>query len=111
VGGVWFDDGSRNKRPLTRGGRGVSDSERREGASERVGLRPKKKGKPAPAVALGLRRPAAERARNREGWSCFFSFLEFLKAIQIEFKFLFTCNKNQSITNKICSSMSASTCL
>jgi hypothetical protein len=27
------------------------------------------------------------------------------------FEFLFTCNTNQSITNKICSSMSASTCL
>ena len=56
------------------------------------------------------RRPAAladrpSWAESREGWENF--QMDFQKV----FEFLFTCNKNQSITNKICSSMSASTCL
>jgi len=60
------------------------------------------------------RRKVGPRGQNREeGISIFFSF--YFQNVQMDFQngfeFLFTCKKNQSITNEICSSMSASTCL
>jgi len=68
-------------------------------------------GRPAARWARGKDGPRGQNRERRDFHFVSFYFQNFQMDFQKGFEFLFTCNKNQSITNKICSSMSASTCL
>jgi hypothetical protein len=89
----------------------VSETERDEGCELGLDFGPRRRRKEV-CCALGQRKDGPHGQIREERISIFsLYFLNFQMDFQKGFEFLFTCNTNQSITNKICSSMSASTCL
>jgi len=91
----------------------VAKGRREAGCCSRLGLGPGPR-RNGGAAGLGQKEGWASRPEQRRRDFHFFSlfiFQNFQMDFQKGFEFLFTCKKNQSITNEICSSMSASTCL